>query len=203
MSGDIFIELARVGRFLANRDWCPATSSNFSCLSEDGSRIAITQSGKDKASLNAEDMMWVDFLGQAEKANVKPSAETLIHVAIYKKYQAQSVLHTHSVAATLLSMKLENVGKIELSGYEVLKGLAGNKTHELTEVLPILPNSQDMDSFSNSLGENLDQYGNIQGFLMAGHGLYAWGKSISEAQRHIETFEFLLSCEMEKQRWQS
>jgi len=30
------------------------------------------------------------------------------------------------------------------------------------------------------------------GFLLAGHGLYAWGKDVAEARRHIEIFEFLL-----------
>ena len=32
---------------------------------------------------------------------------------------------------------------------------------------------------------------NIYGFLLAGHGLYTWGKTIAEAKRHIEVLEFL------------
>jgi ribulose-5-phosphate 4-epimerase/fuculose-1-phosphate aldolase len=35
----------------------------------------------------------------------KSSAETLIHTLIYNKTEAQAVLHTHSLAATLLSME--------------------------------------------------------------------------------------------------
>jgi ribulose-5-phosphate 4-epimerase/fuculose-1-phosphate aldolase len=34
----------------------------------------------------------------------------------------------------------------------------------------------------------------MKGFLLAGHGLYTWGKNIAEAKRHIEVFEFLFEC---------
>jgi methylthioribulose-1-phosphate dehydratase len=29
------------------------------------------------------------------------------------------------------------------------------------------------------------------GFLISGHGLYTWGQSIAEAERHVEILEFL------------
>ena len=32
------------------------------------------------------------------------------------------------------------------------------------------------------------------GFLVRGHGLYAWGKDLTAARRHIEGFEFLFAC---------
>ena len=34
----------------------------------------------------------------------------------------------------------------------------------------------------------------VPGFLIRGHGLYAWGRDIAEARRHVEGLEFLLSC---------
>ncbi|HIN34013.1 MAG TPA: methylthioribulose 1-phosphate dehydratase, partial [Nitrospirales bacterium] len=30
------------------------------------------------------------------------------------------------------------------------------------------------------------------GFLIRGHGLYTWGKTIQDAKRHVEILEFLL-----------
>ena len=39
----------------------------------------------------------------------------------------------------------------------------------------------------------------IPGILVAGHGLYAWGDSLAEAQRHVEILEFLLSAIWHKQ----
>ena len=41
---------------------------------------------------------------------------------------------------------------------------------------------------------------NQWGYLIAGHGLYAWGRDISEARRHLDAFEFMLGCELEMRR---
>ena len=38
------------------------------------------------------------------------------------------------------------------------------------------------------------------GYLIDGHGLYAWGRDMAEARRHIEAFEFLLACELDLRR---
>jgi len=40
------------------------------------------------------------------------------------------------------------------------------------------------------------------GYLIDGHGLYAWGRDMPEARRHLEAFEFLLGCELELRRLQ-
>ncbi len=32
------------------------------------------------------------------------------------------------------------------------------------------------------------------GFLIAGHGLYAWGATMTDALRHTEAFDFLFAC---------
>jgi methylthioribulose-1-phosphate dehydratase len=87
---------------------------------------------------------------------------------------------------------LINDSGIEISGYEMLKGLAGVRTHEHREWLPILDNSQDMDELASRLDETLDQRPDAHGFLLRGHGLYTWGRSVSEARRHVEILEFLL-----------
>jgi ribulose-5-phosphate 4-epimerase/fuculose-1-phosphate aldolase len=34
------------------------------------------------------------------------------------------------------------------------------------------------------------------GYLIAGHGLYAWGASVDDALRHVEAFECLFECEV-------
>ena len=36
------------------------------------------------------------------------------------------------------------------------------------------------------------------GFLMAGHGLYTWGKDIAAARRQIEVLEFLFEVVTQK-----
>ena len=37
----------------------------------------------------------------------------------------------------------------------------------------------------------------LWGYLIDGHGLYAWGRTMAEARRHLEAFEFLFASELE------
>ena len=60
----------------------------------------------------------------------KPSAETLLHIAVVRATGAASVLHTHSVWGTVLSDLHADEGGFFIEGYEMLKGLEGVTTHE-------------------------------------------------------------------------
>jgi methylthioribulose-1-phosphate dehydratase len=85
-----------------------------------------------------------------------------------------------------------NDSGIEIAGYEMLKGLAGVRTHKHQEWLPILDNSQNMDELARKLEELLRHRPDAHGFLLRGHGLYTWGKNVDEARRHVEILEYLL-----------
>jgi methylthioribulose-1-phosphate dehydratase len=104
---------------------------------------------------------------------------------------AGAVLHTHSVWSTVLSNMHAPRGGVAIEGYEMLKGLMGVRTHEHREWLPILNNSQDISELSQNVSRSLCKSG-IHGFLLRGHGLYSWGRSLQEAKRHIEILEFLM-----------
>ena len=192
-------ELAKLIRWINGKGWSPGTSTNYSFLhpAMDG-RIVVSKSGKDKTYFSTEDFMVVDGDGNAtpEFQGIKPSAETLIHCEIYQLFpDTRYILHTHSLAGTLLSDKKEWDGSITFSGYEVLKGLPGITTHESSVELPIFSNDQDMNRFRMVVREHAEKMTN-SGFLMAKHGLYTWGNTLFDAKRHLEIYEFLLTCEL-------
>ena len=81
---------------------------------------------------------------------------------------------------------------LSITGYEMLKGLQGVDTHEHDEWLPIIENSQDADALVPRIEDELTRYPKAHGFLLRRHGLYTWGRTVAEAQRHVEIFEFLL-----------
>lgn len=196
--------LAGAVAFLARQGWTPATSSNFSCRA--GRVMAISRSGVDKHAFMPADVMAVDMDGYPIGPDApRPSAETALHVAVYaERPDVAAVLHTHSVAATVLSMRHAAAGVIVLSDLEILKGLAGVTTHETSVGLGILPNSQDMGWLAGEVRALLRGAPDARGLLIAGHGLYAWGVHLGEARRHVETFEFLLQCRLEMERsWRS
>jgi methylthioribulose-1-phosphate dehydratase len=183
-------ELASLVRWIYFRGWSPGTGGNYSVLlSRDPMRILVTPSGLDKGTVQSTDLITVDQTGRAIEGDGKPSAETLLHVAIYDKTDAKAIVHTHSIWNTLHSL---GTG-LELKGYEMLKGLAGVTSHDHTEVVPVLENSQDMPSLSAEVRGVIKP--ETHAFLLRGHGLYTWGDSLFAAKRHLEVLEFLFEVE--------
>lgn len=191
-------ELLSVIQWFHAKGWAPATSTNYSFRNPapDQNTYTISRSGVDKSLFKVEDFMEVDALGQPLEAyrGVKPSAETLLHTMLYEQAAVQAVMHTHSVVSTVFSWEHRAEACVSISGFELLKGIAGVSTHEATVQLPIFENSQDIEALSGHIRASLQHYPGVPGFLLAGHGLYAWGNSIAEAKRHTEVFEFLLEC---------
>jgi methylthioribulose-1-phosphate dehydratase len=183
-------------RELAAAGWTPATSSNFSHRL-DAAHAAITVSGRDKGRLVEADIMVVDVEGKAVGSDHRPSAETLLHTQLYRRFpQIGCVLHTHSPVQTIASRLYAGAGHVRLEGYELLKALHGNHTHDTAVDLPVFANTQDMTVLAAQVDALLDR-APLWGYLIDGHGLYAWGRDMAEARRHLEAFEFLLHCELE------
>lgn len=190
---DYAIKLADIGKNFYARGWVLGTSGNFSVvINHDPLQLAITASGNDKGNLTQEQILLIDETGAVIAGNGKPSDETKLHLAAVRLRGAGAVLHTHSVWSTLLSEEFAPAGGITISGYEMVKGLAGVKTHEHEEWLPIIENSQNMDELAQTVAATLERFPATHGFLLRGHGLYTWGQTLKEAKRHIEIFEFLL-----------
>jgi methylthioribulose-1-phosphate dehydratase len=209
---EIVAGLVSVARGFYARGWLMGTSGNLSAVVERGPlRLAITASGVDKGELTPKQILLVDenvrvlsearnppgFMSTTDatskegKAN-KPSDESLLHVRIVKERGAGAVLHTHSVWNTIFSDLHAKEGGVRIEGYEMLKGLAGVKTHEHSEWLPIVDNSQDMPALAETISKTLKEHKFAHGLLIRRHGLYSWGENLAQAKRHIEIIEFLL-----------
>ncbi len=185
--------LAETAKGFYQRGWVLGTSGNFSAVvSPEPLRLLITASGMDKGQLTAQQFVQVDGEGTVIAGAGRPSDETRLHLTVVQLRHANAVLHTHSVWSTALSEMLASDGGLKIEGYEMLKGLAGVRTHEHQEWLPILENSQDMGYLAERVAEILQQRPDAHGFLLRGHGLYTWGQSVGEARRHVEVLEFLL-----------
>jgi methylthioribulose-1-phosphate dehydratase len=185
--------LAGAARGFYQRGWVLGTSGNFSALlAGEPVRICVTASGFDKGNLDETHFLELDENAAIIQGSGKPSAETLLHLAIYRlRPEVGSVMHTHSVWGTILSDVFFERGAIEIEGYEMLKGLAGITTHEHKEFVPIIENSQDYTALAHVIESVMRDNTNAHGIYLRRHGLYTWGKDIAEAKRHIEIFEFL------------
>lgn len=195
-------QLRECGQLFHSRGWSVGTSSNYSAvLSNSPVELIVTASGMDKGRLNRPDFVHVGPDGMPiENEQPKSSAETMLHVVLAEQAEVGAILHTHSVWGTLLSDHFFDEGGFEISGYEMLKGLEGIKTHDTSHWIPIFENTQDIPSLAvevrKRLEEPMEQM--THGFLIRKHGLYTWGKDVFAARRHIEIYEFLFECTARK-----
>jgi methylthioribulose-1-phosphate dehydratase len=184
--------LAKIGREFHGRGWALGTSGNYSAvLRREPLQLLVTSSGLDKSALKERDFLEVDGKGNVISGKGKPSAETLLHLAVAGLKHAGCVLHTHSVWSTLLSERYAEKEGLAITGYEMLKGLEGVRTHEHREWIPIFENVQDIRVLAEKVTSRLQRETPAHGFLLSGHGLYTWGEDMAQARRHVEIFEFL------------
>lgn len=191
--------LVRVAREFGALGWTPATSGNYSIRFGDD-RILLTRSGVHKRDLTIDDLMLVDGEGRPIDAG-RSSAETGLHVQLYQLDPSiQAVLHVHSPAATVASRRYAAAGEMVFRDYELQKALAGTHSHQTEVRLPIVPNDQDIERLAASVQPFLERSPRPWGYLIEGHGIYAWGSSVAEAARHLEALDFLIACDLMEQR---
>jgi methylthioribulose-1-phosphate dehydratase len=189
--------LIAIGARMDAHHWVPASSGNLSARLSDGT-MAITRSGVHKGRLIEPDIIAVDLDGVACHPGDKPSAETLLHCQIYRRFpDVGAVLHGHSVAATALSL-VSHEQQLVLQDYEILKAFPGITTHQTVAAVPVFDNDQDIARLAQRIAPALDAA--PIGYILRGHGVYAWGPDIERCFWRLEALEFLISCECERRR---
>ncbi|MFB9947603.1 methylthioribulose 1-phosphate dehydratase [Rhizobium puerariae] len=189
--GDAVDAVIAAGRNAAGRHWVPATSGNFSVRAS-ATHIAITRSGVDKGALQNADVLLQDI-----DAPLLPgsSAEALLHVVHYREWpQTGAIFHAHGPYATVIGRAHAGQGSVVLRGWELQKALEGVSSHEQDIEVPVFQNDQDMERLWKRIRARLTAPpapGLIlaPGYLLAGHGLYAWGRDPKAAVRHLEALE--------------
>lgn len=186
-------ELIAAGALFHQRGWVPATGGNFSARLT-SEKMLITASGWHKGELRDEAFLVAGLDGVPDEPGRKASYETLLHCQLYR-YDAAigSVLHTHSIANTVLSRRHAS---IRLSGYELLKLLPGIQTHDATVEVPVFDNDQDIPRLAAQVDQYLRRTPGVPAYVIAGHGLYAWGETVAQARHRVEALEFMFECEL-------
>jgi methylthioribulose-1-phosphate dehydratase len=189
--------LCGLAHWAAARGWVPATSGNFSVRDLATGHIFISCSGLDKGRMTPADLLELDALGQRViRGAGKPSAEAGLHEVVYRKRpRIHAIAHVHTIWNTLLSARAVDAGRLEITGYELLKALSGVDSHTHAERIPVIANSQQYGRLARELEEALERNPETHGVLLSAHGLYTWGTSVAEARRHLEALEFLFEVE--------
>lgn len=190
-----WLELADIKDELAERDWFMGTSGNLAIkVSDNPLQFLVTASGKDKRKRTEEDFLLVDEFGNAvEENHLKPSAETLLHVEIYRKTNAGCSLHVHTIDNNVISEVYGNQGEVTFKGQELIK--AFNKWEEdAVLTIPIIKNYAHIPTLAQAFSEHIKE--DSGAVLIRNHGITVWGRNAFEAKKILEASEFLFKYQL-------
>jgi methylthioribulose-1-phosphate dehydratase len=181
-------DLAQEARRLAALGLMACTAGNLSARmgGADGD-LLVSPSGVDKGDLSAESFIRCTPEGRPREPGRRPSDETRLHAAIYRATGCGAVVHGHGIHAVALGLR--GGDRVAFTGIEMLKAFAGTTTHACTRTIPIVENDQDMDPLAARVLAARDAA--VPAVVVRGHGVYAWGRTVAEAGRHLETVEWL------------
>jgi L-fuculose-phosphate aldolase len=165
-------EVLYAAREIAGSGMVIGTWGNVSARSREVQGFVITPSGMDYATLNAEDMVVVDYNRQVLEGRFKPSAETPLHLAVYlARSDVNAIVHVHSPFATAFAVA-------GMSIPVVLEETAQAIGHEIAVVPYAITGSR-------RLGEYTVQTLGSEGCaaLLANHGVIGCGATVAQALR--------------------
>jgi methylthioribulose-1-phosphate dehydratase len=195
--------LVGLGRRYDGFGWVLGTGGNLSARSARG--FIVTASGRHKGMLGPDDFVEMSLGGEVVAAggNARPSAEASIHRAIYTAHPtAMFALHVHTpVAANAVPNAPSDgpgaIGTVRFRDLEMVKAW-GCMGFRAEASMPVFENHADVEAIAADIagwfgahpraGDTFD----APALLIRTHGVTAWGASAFEANRNLETAEFLL-----------
>jgi len=169
-------QICEIGRRMYDKGMIAAADGNVSIRTEDG-RLYITPSGACKGFLEPDEIVTTDLTGAALDAQLRPSSEIDMHVAIYDvRPDVRAVVHAHPPNATGFAA----------SGIPLSPALLS----EVVLTLGCVPLTEYATPTTNELAETLRRYAkDYDGLLLANHGAVTLGSDIFDAYYKMDTIE--------------
>jgi ribulose-5-phosphate 4-epimerase/fuculose-1-phosphate aldolase len=115
---------------------------------------------------------------------------------------AGAVIHSHSVwavlAARLFSPQGE-AGRFVTQGLEMQKGLRGKGCFDEVAI-PIIANTPREAELTESMAAAMDAHPDVDAVIVAGHGVYVWGRDWVQAKTQAECLDYLFRAAVETRR---
>ena len=161
-------------RRLAAAGMVPGTAGNVSV--RNGDAVAITPTGAVLADLEPGQVTVVDLNGNTVAGDLAPTSELALHLAIYERFDAGAVVHTHAPASTAVACVLDELPCIH---YQML-ALGG--------AVPVAPYATfGTDELAANVVATLV---GKPAALMANHGAITHGPTLAKAYETMEVLEW-------------
>jgi L-ribulose-5-phosphate 4-epimerase len=156
------------------------TWGNVSGINRKRGLVVIKPSGMSYEKLKPSDMVVVDLEGYAVEGNLKPSADTPIHLELYRAFDVISgVVHTHSEYATIFAQAYREIPCLGTTHADHFLGPV--------PVTRMIRRGEVAGDYERNTGKVIvERFGDIDplampAVLVAGHGAFTWGRSPEEA----------------------
>ena len=166
-----------IGKKIADRGLVTGVWGNISCRISNTNNIAITPLGCDYKKLKRKDICIVTLHGEIISAELTPSSELPLHLAIYnKRPDIAAIIHTHSVFASACAVARKAIPPI----IEDLIQINGGEVAVAEYALPGTP------ALANNVITALNDSNAI---LLSNHGVVGCGVDLTEALTICELVE--------------
>jgi L-ribulose-5-phosphate 4-epimerase len=174
------------------------TFGNVSGVDRDGGVMAIKPSGVEYGDLTPDSIPVVDLeTGALVEGALRPSSDTPTHLALYRRFDgAQAIVHTHSTYATAWAQAERSIPCLGTTHADHFRGpvpvtrpLGESETADRYEELT---GAAIVETFETLELEPLD----VPAVLVASHGPFAWGASVTEAVENAVALEAVAALAM-------
>jgi L-fuculose-phosphate aldolase len=170
--------VADYARRLHARGWVANHDGNVSARVDAG-KYLCTPTATSKADITAESLLVVDEGGARVSGRGRPFSEIGLHLAIYRqRADVQAVVHAHPPTATGFAA----------AGLALDQPFLAEAVVSLGPSVPLVPFGAPGDGAVQQLTPFCAGYDAV---LVAGNGVFAWGRDVAEAYLRLELVEHL------------
>ena len=169
-------DICRVTGMLYRRGLISALGGNVSARVPGSREFWITPSGVFKGRLSADDLVKVDLEGNVLKGSLRPSIETPMHRAVYRRrLDVNAVVHAHNPVATGLASAGIPIEPITVEAALILRRV------------PVVPFfSPGTDDLAEAVAEHIV---GVKALILKNHGVLGVGSNLVEAEAVVEALE--------------
>ena len=171
-------EVAEYARRLHARGWVANHDGNVSVRLEPG-RYLCTPTATSKADVTAELLLVVDEGGARVAGRTKPFGELGLHLTVFRnRPDVHAVIHAHPPTATGFGS----------AGLGLDEPLVAEAVVSLGPTVPLVPFALPGEAACQALAPYVAGYDAV---LIAGNGVFAWGRDLEQAYLRLELVEHL------------
>jgi len=150
------------------------TFGNVSARAREG--VLISPTGAELGRLQAREIPLVDLGGELIEGDLEPSSEIALHLAIYRRYGAGAVVHTHAPMSTAVACVLDELPCV----HYLMVDLGGT--------VPVAPyRTFGTQALADAASSAIEGHTAV---LMSNHGTLAYGGDLATAAARTRLLEW-------------